>query len=83
MDTLGTELAFDRVPHLPFQALKQTMMVLGMKLQAILVSLGLFLNTTICTIFYTKYASMERKCNKYNIDQRYTNKSTSEDRLTK
>lgn len=25
VDKLGTELAFDRVPHLAFQALKQTM----------------------------------------------------------
>lgn len=28
MDKLGTELAFDRVPHLAFQALKQAMIIL-------------------------------------------------------
>lgn len=51
VDKLGTELAFDRTLHLAFQALKQTMIILAMKLWPILVSLGHFLNTTISIIY--------------------------------
>lgn len=51
VDKWGTELAFDKVPHLAFQALKQSMIIVVMKLWPILVGLGHLLNATIYIIY--------------------------------